>query len=102
MLSQPRCEGIRFYLCLNKEDKGKNQLSIVSVGVDIEGTDLNFADDPSKHDTSTIQLMENDYCSCEYAKILKKDPFDKSTTSESDIEPYVPFKYANHEFKYSY
>jgi phage gp36-like protein len=99
VLSQPGCEGVRFYLCLNKHSDNTNQLSIVSVGVDIDGTDLNFEYDPTRHDTTTVQFMENDSCTLEYAKILKKDPFDKGTT-ESDIEPYVLFKYANHEFRY--
>jgi hypothetical protein len=39
-LSQPGCEGIRFYLC--SESQPQNHISLVAVGVDGCGCDLNF------------------------------------------------------------
>lgn len=41
-LSQPKCEGVRFYLCLKQTEKDpkKEMLSLVTVGVDEAGKDL--------------------------------------------------------------
>ncbi|RYE56596.1 MAG: hypothetical protein EOP48_07645 [Sphingobacteriales bacterium] len=99
MLSQPGCEGVRLYLCLNKESEHSNHLSIVSVGVDIDAKDLNYSYDPANHNLDSITFMENESFTDEYAYSLKKDPFDPNTTPQ-DIAPYVLFKYANHVTKY--
>jgi hypothetical protein len=40
ILSQPRCEGIRFYLC--SESGADSHISLVLVGVDEKGYDLNY------------------------------------------------------------
>ena len=39
-ISQPKCEGIRFYLCLKQSDSKQDLLSLVTVGVDEAGKDL--------------------------------------------------------------
>jgi hypothetical protein len=70
-LSQPECEGLRFYLCL-KDDKSfsewerskfpsskqKEILSLVTVGIDREGKDLHYdlPKNPSTYDFSKIQM----------------------------------------------
>ena len=41
LLSQPGCEGLRFYMC-SKDMGGKEVISLVVVGVDHRGYDLNF------------------------------------------------------------
>jgi hypothetical protein len=105
MLSQPGCEGIRFYLCLKKETANENKnvpgtLSLVSVGVDLEARDLNYEYDKTKHDLVNIPNIENCSLNAEYKFVLGTDPFDQSATNEKDIEPFVLFKYANHKYKY--
>ena len=43
VLSQPDCEGVRFYLCFKPNDDPKKQkISLVMVGIDCEGRDLNY------------------------------------------------------------
>jgi hypothetical protein len=39
-ISQPKCEGIRFYLCAKTGEKGEPLLSLVTVGIDEAGKDL--------------------------------------------------------------
>ncbi|MVN23272.1 hypothetical protein [Mucilaginibacter arboris] len=41
LLSQPKCEGIRSYLCL-REPKKNPHISLVLVGVDCDGNDLHY------------------------------------------------------------
>lgn len=45
LISQPRCEGVRLYLCLKEVGEGtekKEFISLVLVGVDSEGKDLHY------------------------------------------------------------
>ena len=42
MISQPKCEGVRFYLCARKLEDGYMHLSLVTVGVDENGYDLHY------------------------------------------------------------
>lgn len=105
ILSQPGCEGLRFYLCLKKEKGKENKnvpgtLSLVSVGVDIDTRDLNYDYEKEKHDLTNIPDIENCSMGVEYKSVLGKDPFDQTATTEDDIQPFVLFKYANHKFKY--
>ena len=100
-ISQPGCEGIRFYLCMKTEnDQGKpaEVLSLVTVGVDIKGKDLNYEYDSAKHNLDSISNIENDSLNGEYGHTLQRDPFDSANSKE--MKPFVLFKYANHKFKY--
>jgi hypothetical protein len=100
MLSQPGCEGLRFYLCMKKE-KDAQTLSLVSVGVDINARDLNYDYDKDKHELTAIPDIENCSLNGEYLHSPGIDPFNQGTTSEDDIQPYVLLKYANFKFKYT-
>jgi hypothetical protein len=68
LLSQPRCEGLRFYLC----SKGKDNVSLVAVGVDCEGVDLNYKYPPSATENDTAnpvvgtQSLVGDYVTPPY------------------------------------
>jgi hypothetical protein len=42
ILSQPNCEGLRSYLCARKLTDGSIHYSLVMVGVDCNGFDLNY------------------------------------------------------------
>lgn len=42
ILSQPNCEGLRAYLCARNENETTPHLSLVMVGVDMNGFDLNY------------------------------------------------------------
>lgn len=58
-LSQPGCEGLRFYLC-KKTEEGEDYISLVTVGVDSEGRDLLYqpaAAGKKKSSASTLQDM---------------------------------------------
>lgn len=64
VLSQPECEGIRFYLCARAIDPNKPEqlhLSLVTIGVDKDGFDLNFLQGLTPLDNTCPSLT------CEYA-----------------------------------
>jgi hypothetical protein len=42
IISQPRCEGVRFYHALRKGSNGDMAATLVLVGVDKDGFDLNY------------------------------------------------------------
>jgi len=42
IVSQPRCESVRFYMCARPLGDGEMHLSLVTVGVDDEGYDLHY------------------------------------------------------------
>ncbi len=45
-ISQPKCEGVRFYLCLKQTEQQEDVLSLVTVGVDANGKDLLYEYQP--------------------------------------------------------
>ena len=46
IISQPQCEGVRFYHAIRKNDKGESEsATLVCVGVDKNGYDLNYFDE---------------------------------------------------------
>jgi hypothetical protein len=47
ILSQPNCEALRSYLCKRETPDNKNHYSLVMVGVDKDGFDLNYYDTTS-------------------------------------------------------
>jgi hypothetical protein len=69
-LSQPECEGIRFYLCLKEISvEPKEVLSLVTVGIDRKGKDLGYDFSSEKRDeikTGNINVATQSYNS-EYA-----------------------------------
>ena len=57
LLSQPNCEGLRAYLC-SREDQGDFHTSLVMVGVDVNGYDLNYGPGETKvADIGTNSLL---------------------------------------------
>jgi hypothetical protein len=57
ILSQPKCEGIRFYLCGRIIEDDDIHLSLVTVGVDCDGYDLRYnLTDTAKTGTATKDL----------------------------------------------
>ena len=106
-LSQPGCEGIRFYLCMTDhyeghetEAEGENEedeiylgtLSLVSVGVDKFGIDLHYEYDESKHIDHQIPNIETRSLPCEYPSTPSGGMF--KTKDVQDLEPYVLYRYA--------
>jgi hypothetical protein len=53
-LSQPKCEGLRFYLC--SEGTPQQHLSLVAVGVDENGCDLNYTWPDTGYSADTTPL----------------------------------------------
>lgn len=82
-ISQPKCEGIRFYLCLKKGIKGEDLLSLVTVGVDEKGGDLlyEYQEGMKTEDIPTRSLL------AEYGY-----PPGKLTASGASLDPFVLFK----------
>ncbi len=84
-LSQPKCEGIRFYLCLKQSEKNPAEqlLSLVTVGVDEAGKDLLYEYQPGIpiKDIPTRSLI------AEYGH----PPWVMSQSGPS-IDPFVLFK----------
>ena len=58
IISQPRCEGVRFYHAVRKDEQGKGSATLVLVGVDKDGYDLNY----NLKTPQTIQAKQNDTC----------------------------------------
>lgn len=84
-ISQPKCEGIRFYLCLKKGDKGEDLLSLVTVGVDEKGIDLlyEYTEGTSVADIPTRSLV------AEYGY-----PPGRLQQSGPAVDPFVLFKFS--------
>jgi hypothetical protein len=84
-ISQPKCEGIRFYLCVKPGTKGENVLSLVTVGVDASGKDLlyEYKEGTSLQDIPTRSLV------AEYGY-----PPGKLTASTPSLDPFVLFKFS--------
>jgi len=105
-LSQPECEGIRYYLAMKrtKDDKGKDlpelldsqgkpvKLTLVTVGVNKQGFDLHFKFDPDKHKTTEIPDIENESLCTEYPRT--PGIAEKYKVSLPALEPYVLYRYA--------
>lgn len=84
-ISQPKCEGIRFYLCVKKGSKGEDLLSLVTVGVDEKGTDLlyEFSAGTAVENIPTRSLV------AEYGY-----PPGKLSQSGASLDPFVLFKFS--------
>lgn len=82
-ISQPKCEGIRFYLCMKKGLKDENVLSLVTVGVDEKGADLlyEYKEGAKPEDVQTRSLL------AEYGY-----PPGRLTASGASMDPFVLFK----------
>jgi len=84
-ISQPKCEGIRFYLCVKKSEKGEDLLSLVTVGVDEKGKDLlyEYKEGTLVADIPTRSLL------AEYGY-----PPGKLQQSGPTLDPFVLFKFS--------
>ena len=84
-ISQPKCEGIRFYLCVKKSDKGEDMLSLVTVGVDEKGKDLlyEYTEGTSVADIPTRSLV------AEYGY-----PPGRLAQTGPALDPFVLFKFS--------
>ncbi|MBL7698648.1 MAG: hypothetical protein JNK79_10825 [Chitinophagaceae bacterium] len=84
-ISQPKCEGIRFYPCLKKGVKGEDVLSLVTVGVDEKGADLlyEYKEGTQVQDIQTRSLL------AEYGY-----PPGRLSTGGSSLDPFVLFKFS--------
>lgn len=103
-LSQPACEGIRFYLCMkDQKEEGPHMhhdineiLTLLSVGVDKSGYDLNFREQGEK---LRVPLEGNKLPDIENSSLCNEYPCNsgdlnsKSFNSE-DLKPYVLFRFA--------
>lgn len=105
-LSQPGCEGMRFYLALkNKADEQQNEkknetlsgelpivLTLVTVGVDQCAKDLHFKFDSQKQDLNEIPDIETSSLCTEYPRtpmiVGKHGP------KTQGLEPYVLYQYS--------
>ena len=85
-ISQPKCEGIRFYLCVKKGPGDKDVLSLVTVGVDTDGSDLlyEYEEDVPVEDIPTRSLVS------EYGH----PPYRFEEPTASDLDPFVLFKFS--------
>ena len=81
-LSQPKCEGIRFYPCLKSTAKG-DVLSLVTVGVDDAGKDLLYDFKPGTP-------LETRSLVAEYGH----PPTLMSQTGSTPLDPFVLFQYS--------
>jgi hypothetical protein len=84
-ISQPKCEGVRFYLCVKKGEKGEDLLSLVTVGVDENGKDLlyEYTEGTSVADIPTRSLI------AEYGY-----PPGRLQQSGPAVDPFVLFKFS--------
>jgi len=82
-ISQPKCEGIRFYLCLKQTEQLEDVLSLVTVGVDADGKDLLYEFEPGipVEDIQTRSLI------AEYGY-----PPGRLQQSGPALDPFVLFK----------
>lgn len=85
-ISQPKCEGIRFYPCVKKGPDNEDVLSLVTVGVDADGNDLLYVyeEDTPVEDIPTRSLVS------EYGY----PPYRFEETTTSDLDPFVLFKFS--------
>ena len=107
-LSQPECEGIRYYLAMKRRPENQNKqnddidltdsegnpvkLTLVTVGVDKVGTDLHYKYDKQYHSIDTIPDIENESLCTEYPRT--PGIAEKLKVKLPALEPYVLYKYA--------
>jgi hypothetical protein len=96
-LSQPSCEGIRFYLAM-RDNTGEGQslpgvLTLVTVGVDSNGKDLNFKYNRDIPFVDDLPDVENLSLTGEYPRTPPAIA-DKSNPDSPGLEPYVLYQYA--------
>lgn len=84
-ISQPKCEGIRFYLCMKKGTKGEDLLSLVTVGVDENGTDLLY----EYRAGTAVENIPTRSLVAEYGY-----PPGKLSQSGASLDPFVLFKFS--------
>jgi hypothetical protein len=113
-LSQPTCEGLRFYLCmknymprmpeeLTNPDKiilPSGDLALVTVGIDILEKDLHYDYSQTTHEEAgpmKIPIIENTSLCEEYPKRSGRGLFEKDLHSV-ELRPYALFKYSRHPF----
>ena len=84
-ISQPKCEGIRFYLCAKRAERGEALLSLVTVGIDEAGKDLlyDYKEGTAVADIPTRSLV------AEYGF-----PPGKLQQSGPTLDPFVLFKFS--------
>jgi hypothetical protein len=96
-LSQPGCEGMRFYLAMRDSQGGNPSLpgvlTLVTVGVDSKGTDLNFSYNGEITFTDDIPDVENLSLCTEYPHVSVNIP-DKDNPNSPGLAPYVLYQYA--------
>lgn len=92
-LSQPGCEGLRFYQCVSG-DSGSDprKLSLVILAVDGESSDLGYDFDPSFR--KEIDKIPTRSFTAEYNKTSGPLDFYHLDNSNNDLKPYVLLKYA--------
>jgi hypothetical protein len=96
-LSQPGCEGIRFYLALRDSQESNPSLpgvlTLVTVGVDSEGKDLNLSYNEGISFTNDIPDIENLSLCSEYP-FVSPTIADKDNPNSQGLAPYVLYQYA--------
>jgi hypothetical protein len=94
-LSQPACEGVRFYLCKKMVD-GVPYLSLVTVGVTAEGQDLHYEYDPKKAGENKITEGDVDTSSLvgEYGSPPPPKNFKLGENVNGFDDKFVLLKYA--------
>ncbi len=96
-LSQPGCEGIRFYLAMrDNTEEGQSLpgvLTLVTVGVDNDGNDLNFTYNGDIPFVDGLPDIENLSLCGEYPCTPASIP-DKSNPDSPGLKPYVLYQYA--------
>lgn len=99
-LSQPCCEGVRFYLCLKdfpkppKDPKVPGILTLATVGVDRENRDLHYKSPREEHDPKSKKILKVDnvsFCS-EYA--LTANRVLPNELKDDHLKPYVLYQYS--------
>jgi hypothetical protein len=96
LLSQPECCGVRFYLGLERPDlstEPKEKFTLVMVGVDNEGVDLNYEYHPNVRTSDSVPDVETMSLSGEYPAPSGLIG-DNGPMMNEDATPYPLFKYA--------
>lgn len=93
-LSQPDCEGLRFYLCVSEVDSdGKpTKLSLVIIAVDIRDNDLGYEFKPEIR--RNIDQIDTRSFTAEYNKTSGPLDFYNLGDQNHDLAPYVLLRYA--------